>query len=138
MNIVRTILAILITISLTLAPGVSAVAAVHENGAPTTTSASADTSTAMTDVDMSDCMKAMHAKSVGGSDTSTSKSGCKCCDTKHQCPDSANCMTKCCKVIGALKPAGKIVALTMVAYHQAEPAKPPNWVSSPPFTPPRS
>ena len=84
-------------------------------------------------MDMSDCMKAMNA----GAGTSE-KSDCKCCDTKHKCPDTTNCMTKCCKVIGALKPAGKIVALTMVAYRQAEPAKPPNWVSSPPFTPPRS
>ena len=82
-------------------------------------------------------MKAMQSKGDGAADD-TSKGDCKCCDTKSKCPDTANCMTKCCKVIGALKPAGKIVALTLVAYLQAEPAKPPNWVSSPPFTPPRS
>ena len=105
MNIVRTILAVLITISLTLAPGVSAFAAVHENAAPTTMSASADTNMAMADMDMSDCMEAMNSRGAGVAGNSSS-GDCKCCDAKHKCPDSANCMTKCCKVIGALKPAG--------------------------------
>ena len=83
--------------------------------------------------DMTDCMKAM------GSDAGhVEKSDCKCCDAKSPCPDSANCMSKCCKVIGALKPAGKIVPLKQIAYRQMEPAKPPNWLSSPPFTPPRT
>ena len=131
MNIVRTILSVLITISLTLAPGAAAFAATHERAAPTTTAA-ADTNMAMAGMDMSDCMKAM-----GGS-SSSDKSDCKCCDTKSKCPDTANCMTKCCKVIGALKPAGKMIAVLTVAYRQAEPAKPPNWVSTPPAPPPRT
>ena len=137
MNIVRTILAVLITISLTLAPGVSAVAAVHENAAPTTMSASADTGMAMADTDTSDCMKAMQGKGDGVIGDSAN-GDCKCCDTKSKCPDTASCMTKCCKAIGALKPAGKMIAVSTVAYRHAEPAKPPNWVSTPPAPPPRS
>lgn len=88
---------------------------------------------AVADDTMSDCMKAMQAEGVD-----TSNSGCKCCDTKQKCPDAANCMTKCCKVLGMLKPAGKMIALTAVQYRQAEPAKPPEWLSTPPAPPPRS
>lgn len=87
--------------------------------------------------DMSDCMKMMHA--AGDKTTTTKGDGnCKCCDTQHKCPDTANCMTKCCKVIGALKPAGKLHALTSIAYRQAEPAKPPEWLRTPPAPPPRT
>lgn len=85
------------------------------------------------DTEMSDCMKAMQ-----GDGADTSKSDCKCCDTKSKCPDTANCMTKCCKVIGAFKPAGKLMMLTAMVYRQAEPAKPPEWLRTPPAPPPRS
>ena len=134
MNIFRTIFAVLIALSLTLAPGVSAiaVAVADEIAASSTISASADTDMAMADMDMSDCMKAM------GVSGAADKSDCKCCDAKSKCPDTANCMTKCCKAIGALKPAGKILAVSIVAYRQTEPAKPPSWVSTPPAPPPRS
>ena len=127
MNIVRTILAVLVTISLAFAPGASAFTSHHQND-PHAAMMSADAAT-----DMTDCMKAM-----GGDAGHVDKSDCKCCDAKSTCPDSANCTSKCCKVIAALKPAGKIVPLVQIAYRQMEPAKPPNWLSSPPFTPPRS
>lgn len=87
----------------------------------------------MAGTEMSDCMKAM-----GGDGADTSKSDCTCCDTQNKCPDTANCMTKCCKVIGALKPAGKMIPLSTVAYRQAEPAKPPEWLRTPPAPPPRT
>jgi hypothetical protein len=83
--------------------------------------------------DMTDCMKAM-----SGSANEAPKGACKCCDTKSKCPDTAGCMSKCCKVLGALKPASKVIGLTIVQYHQTERAKPPNWVSIPPAPPPRS
>jgi hypothetical protein len=124
--ILRAALAILIALSLTLAPVASAFAAAQPSELHTTMM-SVDAG-----MDMSDCMKAM------GTSGSSDKSDCKCCDTKHKCPDGANCMTKCCKVIGALKPAGKLIAVSAVAYRHAEPAKPPNWVSTPPAPPPRS
>lgn len=89
--------------------------------------------TADAGMDMSDCMKAMH----DGSGTSE-KTHCKCCDTQNKCPDNANCMTKCCKVVGAVKPQGKIIAVATIAYRQAEPAKPPEWLRIPPAPPPRS
>jgi hypothetical protein len=131
LSVVRTILAILITISLTLAPGASAFAATDGRVAMPMDHA-AMPSVDMPD-DMSDCMKAMQS---GASDSS--KSHCKCCDTQNKCPDSATCMTKCCKVIGALKPTGKIITLTPIAYRQAEPAKPPEWLRPPPAPPPRT
>ena len=127
MNIIRTIMAALVTISLTLGPGVWAFASQHQND-PHAAMMSSDAT-----MDMTDCMKAM-----GGDPGHVDKSDCRCCDVKSKCPNRADCMSKCCKVIGALKPAGKIVLLTQIAYRQTEPAKPPNWRSSPPFTPPRS
>ena len=133
MNIVRTILAGLITVSLMLAPGLSARVAKHDNAA-ITMHASADAGTDAT-VGMSDCMKAMAGDAAAGDAT---KGDCKCCDTKSKCPDQANCMTKCCKVLGMVKPAGKRIALTTVQYRHAEPTKPPDWLSTPPAPPPRS
>lgn len=131
----------LIALSLTFTPVASAWAAAsgnaegHRQGMAATGSPVADQA-AMNDMpsmDMSDCMKAMQGN-VG----EVPKGNCKCCDSKQQCPDTANCMTKCCKVIGALKPAGKIMMLTAMVYRQAEPAKPPEWLRTPPAPPPRS
>lgn len=133
MNIVRTMLALLITVSLMLAPGLSAVAAKHQNAA-TTTHASVDAGTGTT-MDMSDCMQAMAGDAAAGDAT---KGDCKCCDTKSNCPDQANCMTKCCKVLGMVKRAGKRIALTTSQYGHVETAKPPDWLRTPPAPPPRS
>ncbi len=133
MNIVRTILAVLIAVSLALAPGLSAVAAAHENAA-TTVPASADAG-ANASTELSDCMKAMAGDAATGDAT---KGGCTCCDTKSKCPDQATCMSKCCKVLAVVKPAGKRIALTTIQYRHAEPAKPPEWLSTPPAPPPRS
>ena len=133
MNIVRTMLAGLIAVSLALAPGLSAVAAVHANAA-TTVHASAGIATDAT-MDMSDCMKAMAGEAAAGDAT---KGGCQCCETKSKCPDQATCMSQCCKVLAMVMPAGKRIALTTIQYRHAEPAKPPEWLSTPPAPPPRS
>lgn len=134
MKLVRIILALLISLSLTLAPGASALAAMQ---ASATGHGVDDASVGMKQsAEMSDCMKMMQAT---GDETTTKHDGsCKCCDTQNKCPDTANCMTKCCKVIGALKPPGKPFLLSSIAYQQAEPAKPPDWLSTPPAPPPRS
>lgn len=135
LNIVRIILALLISLSLTLAPGASAFAAMQTNG----TAHGVDHAVANTDMsaDMTDCMKMMQA--AGDQTTATKHDGsCKCCATQNKCPDTANCMSKCCKVIGALKPAGKFIKLSSTAYRQVEPAKPPEWLRTPPAPPPRS
>lgn len=123
----RALFAILIALSLTLAPAASALASAQPGGQHESTVA-ADAS-----ADMSDCMRAMQ-----GAAGSSKKRDCKCCDAQHKCPDTANCMTKCCKVIGAVRPAGSTIPLTTVAYRLAQPAKPPDWLNAPPFTPPRS
>jgi len=142
LKIVRTILAVLIAISLTLAPGMSAYAAMPDR-ADAQASAhgsahhgmmhEATSADRMSGMDMSNCMKAMQDVP-----SDSSKSGCKCCDTKSSCPDQASCMAKCCKIIGALKPAGNVMTLTTMVYHQAEPAKPPEWAQTPPAPPPRT
>lgn len=139
LTILRTILALLITLSLAVAPLGSAWAAAQSHGSLSTAhqqravpmdhAAMSGESSA----DMSDCMKAMNA----GAGT-PEKSDCTCCDTKHKCPDTANCMTKCCKVIGAIKPVSKFIALSRIAYRQAEPAKPPEWLRTPAAPPPRT
>lgn len=133
LNLVRIIFALLISLSLTLAPGASAFAALQSGGATTHSSMAAGEMSGETSADMSDCMKAM-----GGGAGSSKTSDCTCCDTQNKCPDAANCMTKCCKVIGALKPAGKMLPLSTVAYRQAAPAKPPEWLRTPPAPPPRT
>ncbi len=135
MNIVRIIIALLISLSLTLAPGASALAAMQ---ASTTARVVDHASVGMEmSADMSDCMKMMQA---AGDETTTIKhdGSCKCCDTQNKCPDTANCMSKCCKVIGAVKPATKMIALSSIGYRLAEPAKPPEWLQTPPAPPPRS
>ena len=127
----RIILAVFIAISLVVTPLTSALAAMHGTGMPgMTTSADAN-------MDMFDCMKAM-AGAQDKAPTDTSKGDCTCCDTKHKCPDAANCMTKCCKIIGALRPAARIEQLVFVLYQLPAPERPPDWISAPPFTPPRS
>ena len=141
LNFVRTILVVLISLSLAVTPTASTWAAApgnaesHEQSAGVTGQPGVDHA-ALSDVagmDMSDCMKAMQA-SAGD----PSKSDCKCCDAKHKCPDTANCMAKCCKVIGALKSAGKVMTLTAMVYRRVQPAKPAEWLRTPPAPPPRS
>lgn len=131
LNLVRIIFALLISLSLTLAPGASA--ALQFGGATTHSSMAAGEISGETSADMSDCMKAM-----GGGVGSSEKSDCTCCDTQNKCLDTANCMTKCSKVIGELKPVGNLFSLTSIAYRQTEPAEPPEWLRTPPAPPPRT
>lgn len=140
MKLVRIILALLISLSLTLAPGASALAAMQASTTmPSTTTHGVDHVSAGKEqsADMPDCMKLMQATDDTTAPTKRDGS-CTCCDTQNKCPDIANCMTKCCKVIGALKPSGKLLLLNSIAYQQAEPAKPPKWLRTPPGPPPRS
>jgi hypothetical protein len=119
LSIIRTVLAVLIAISLALGPGASAFAVAHES----------DMAAMVPNAEMPDCHKAM-----GG----TTGTGCKCCDTKSKCPDQATCLLKCFKVIGAITSPAKTARLVRVRYRPSEPEKPPNWARTPPFPPPRS
>ncbi len=86
---------------------------------------------------MPDCMAKMQA--AGDEAPMTKGDGsCMCCDTQHKCADAVNCMTKCYKVLGAIKPSGKTVVLKRIAYRPAEPDKPPEWLRTPPAPPPRT
>jgi hypothetical protein len=121
--IIRTFLAVLITLSLAFGPGAAVLAAARES---VVTAMSADAKAGM---DMPDCHKAM-----GGA----ASKDCKCCDKKSKCPDQATCLLKCFKVIGALTSPTRTAPLVTGRYSPAEPEKPPDWARAPPFPPPRS
>ena len=128
MRLTRIIFTFLIAISLALAPVAFAHAVVHDSSMP---AVSADTETGMDmpGMDMADCHKARG---------STPNNECTCCDTTSKCPDQATCMMKCCKALGAVRSAARIVSLVLFHYRPADPEKPPNWVNAPPAPPPRS
>lgn len=127
----RTILALLIAVSLTVSPVTSAMAAMHDGTAQSKTVETAANAA------MSDCMKAMgQGQDTGAADPA--KSDCDCCQTKSKCPEMASCMTKCCKVIGYVRPATRIATVAFLIYQLPAPDKPPDWTSQPPSPPPRS
>ena len=66
-----------------------------------------------------------------------SKSGCTCCDTKAKCPGPTCAMT-CCKVIGVNRPIVFVRVIAAIHYRPLDPLKPPNWVAEPSGPPPRS
>lgn len=131
LSFIRTILALLIAVSLAVSPMTSAMAAMHDSTAQSKTVEPA------ADVAISDCMKAMgHAQDTGAADPA--KSDCDCCQIKSKCPEMASCMTKCCKVIGFVRSAARIATVAFLIYQLPAPDKPPEWTSQPPSPPPRS
>jgi hypothetical protein len=123
LGIIRTILAISISIALAFAPAASSIAAPDGSGME---KMGVEAGAGMEGMD---CPKAM-----GGGATSE----CKCCDTKSPCPDQAICMTKCGKLLEMVRLPVKAELLVSVGYLPFAPEKPPNWGSTPPSPPPRS
>jgi hypothetical protein len=123
----RTVLAILIALSLTITPMASAWAAVRTPvGAAVT--AHAD----MAPAEMSDCHKAMQPAKT---------KDCTCCDTpsKAPCPDSGACLIKCgMHVLAVLVPSSESRLIVVRHDLPADPEKPPDWSLSPPAPPPRA
>ena len=123
----RTILAILIALSLAVAPLASAWA-----GAPTTGATSVNM--ASEDGAVMDCAKMGMAAEKSGTDFD-----CPCCDTKSKCADMTACLMKCStQVIGIVMPAVRLAAI--IGHHDrpADPQEPPDWSMRPPAPPPRA
>lgn len=129
LSFLRPILAMLIALSLAVAPITSAWAAMQMRttvDGPVTASAGSD------DV-MSDCMKAMQAKGQ------EQNQDCPCCDTKSKCPDMTACLMKCgTQVIGIVMPVIQLAALTGRHFRPSDPQEPPDWSLRPPAPPPRA
>jgi hypothetical protein len=127
----RATLAILIALSLTLAPITSAWAAAQMRASM---DAVASVSTASDDA-MSDCMKAMQAQGQ------EKDQDCPCCDTpsKAPCSDVGACLAKCSfHVIAILVPAAENRPTVVQHSYPTAQQKPPDWSLSPPAPPPRA
>jgi hypothetical protein len=124
LGIIRSILAISITIFLALAPVASSFATPHGSGLEKI--GVVDSKIGMDGIDCHDAMEGS-----AGSD-------CKCCDTKSMCPDQATCMTKCGKLLDVVRLPVKLASLASVCHLPSAREKPPNWGSIPPSPPPRS
>jgi hypothetical protein len=119
-------LAVLIALSLVVAPLASARAHLHM---PAQDHAASVADDAM--ADMSDCAKIMAAGQ-------TSK--CPCCDApaKAPCPDGGACLVKCgMQVLGMLVPSTEIFGFAFVHDRPGEAEKPPDRSLRPPAPPPR-
>lgn len=131
LSMLRAILAMLIALSLAVAPITSAWAAVEMSAivdGPATAGVSADDS-------MSDCMKAMQSKGQG----QAQKNDCPCCDTKSKCHDMTMCPIKCgMQFIGIVMPAIEQAVSTGGQFRRADPQEPPDWSLQPPAPPPRT
>jgi hypothetical protein len=131
----RTILAILIAMALSLAPVTSAwaSASMHANARETVLAV------APPEDAMSDCMKAM--QSMIDSTHGVAEKDCPCCDTssKAACPEMMACLAKCgITAIAAL--SSGLATLRLVIRHDrpADPQKPPDWLHRPPAPPPKA
>lgn len=127
----RAIFAILIAVSLTLAPATSAWAAAQMR-----TSMGVDAAVnASTDEAMSDCMKAMQAQAQAVDQN------CPCCDTpsKAACPDMGACLAKCSfHIIAILASVAEDLVGVFEHDQPTNPHKPPDWALAPPAPPPRA
>jgi hypothetical protein len=120
--LLRTIMALLITLSLATAPLGAALA--QSNTSVTLPAA---------DGEMDDCAKMMgHA-----SDQTGSKDECPCCDTKAACPPE-QCLTKCFKVFSVVAAPIALRSKVAIILSPAEPLRPPDWSSGPQPPPPRA
>jgi len=129
----RAFFAVMIALSLSLAPIATARAMMLMHGAADAQTTAMEDAAAH-DAEMSDCMKAMQAQS------SETVPDCGCCDTpaKSPCPDNGGCAAKCNSSIAAILPSAAIPSLDLLARHVvAVSREPPDWRSSPPAPPPR-
>lgn len=127
MRSMRAIIAILIAVSLTLAPIASAQAATRL-GAYAEMSSSAGAASGA----MSECHKAMKP--------AVSKD-CLCCDTqsKAPCADDGPCLAKCsAQLLAVLVPSGECRREGMHQVWWSMLERPPDWSLRPPAPPPRA
>ena len=141
MRMLRTMLAVILALSVAFGPvGVTlafaidagshtthgALAMHHERDAASETASMAGAS----DSGMADCDHVV---------PSSPKSGCHCCGKSSKCPDQASCLMKCCaKVLGTLKLLGRVTILRLVHVRPGDLLEPPGWTTAPPAPPPRT
>ena len=127
MPVLRAIFAIVIALSVAVAPVTVAWAALRM-GTEMQMVASAQMAA---DSDMADCHRTM--KPAPAKD-------CSCCDTqpKAPCSDKTDCLLKCgTLMLGVLLVSDDSVPDTLAHSRPADPQKPPDWTSRPPAPPPR-
>lgn len=122
MFLLRTILALLITLSLTMAPFGAAMAQAHALQELPATAAGMD-----------DCAKMMGHQG----DHSGGKNNAPCCDTKGVCTAEL-CLTKCFKVFSAMLTPAALPAVVAIVLSARDPVRPPDWSSGPQPPPPRA
>lgn len=128
----RTIIAILIALSLTFAPLTSASAAMQMRASIDGAAAMAS---ALPDEATIDCMKAMSAKGQA------QDQNCPCCDTlsKSMCPDVGGCLAKCSIHVIAIFSRAADTNLPAIRHNRpADLQEPPDWTFAPPARPPRA
>ena len=122
----RIILAIVLALSVTIAPIGSAWAALRA------TAAKADTRTA--DMSgMSDCEKMMH----GADKQPAKKSDCPCCESNLACSPEF-CLSKCFQLLGTMPRPAVLPLVAMAQLWPVEADPPPDWCYRPPPPPPRT
>lgn len=131
MNVVKTIFALFIALTVVGAPLGSAWAALRIIGSPLQ-AALIDTSTSAA-VTMVDCEKMM-AKSPG---LATKDADCPCCDTKSACPPDA-CPMKIFKVFGIDHRIAGYEKPRSSELRSLSSLKPPDWMDCPQPPPPRA
>ncbi len=126
MKRVRVVLAILVALSVTLAPIGSAWAALPA-ATPKSEMQGADMSA------MADCQKMMN----GADKQPSQKSDCPCCEKNVACSPEF-CLSKCFQLLGAVPRAEHVAVITKLHLRPAEPDPPPDWSYRPPPPPPRT
>lgn len=122
MPLIRTILALMIAVSLVTAPmGAAMARAASSQDAPAVAA------------DMDDCAKMMGHTG----DKSDGNKNCACCDTKSACAPEL-CLTKCFKVFRATLAPEASPVMVSITLRPSEPARPPDWSYGPQPPPPRT
>ncbi len=120
------IIAVFVTLAVTLAPIGSAWATLHA-AATKSDVLSADMSA------MTDCEKMMK----GADKQPDRKSDCPCCESNAACAPEF-CLSKCFQLLGAVPRAQHVAVLTRLNLRPAETDPPPDWSYRPPPPPPRT
>lgn len=140
MRRLRTIVAILVALTVAVAPLASATAAVHvaastghdPRSAASMTQGHAGLTAAANDTadrDMADCTSMMK--------TAAGTADCPCCDTENSCPPDL-CLFKCFKVLSGILAPAVLRDRAAAVLFPGGPRRPPDWIDSPQPPPPRT
>ena len=147
MDLSRTIIALLIALSVVMAPLGSASASSRAGGASHAQPNGPvviNTAQTMAGMDMPDCAKMKHASSEGRADTGApgngkpAKSDCPCCEKNPGCVPEL-CLFKCVQMLGALSmPAEFALTFVSLRFLPGVLDGRPDWLDGPQPPPPRA